>query len=85
LAPTEHEIYFSTLTGLPAQHFSYVKNIDPGLPLFLFNYSDRKLHGIFEAASNGQMNINPYGWTTDGSEKTLYPAQVSYEIFLYVI
>lgn len=64
------------LSGLPAQHFSYVKNIDPGLPLFLFNYSERKLHGIFEAASHGQMNINLYGWTTDGSEKTQYPAQV---------
>ncbi|XP_059462373.1 uncharacterized protein LOC132191396 isoform X3 [Corylus avellana] len=67
---------------LPAQHFSYVKNIDPGLPLFLFNYSDRKLHGIFEAASTGQMNINPYGWTTDGSEKTLYPAQVQIRVRL---
>ncbi|KAL2330659.1 hypothetical protein Fmac_018240 [Flemingia macrophylla] len=64
------------LFGLPAQHFSYVKNIDPGLPLFLFNYSDRKLHGIFEAASSGRMHIDPYGWTTDGSERTQFPAQV---------
>lgn len=57
-----------------------MKKIDPGLPLFLFNYSDRKLHGIFEAASSGQMNINPYGWTLDGSEKTQYPAQVLYGV-----
>ncbi|XP_021769633.1 kelch-like protein 5 isoform X1 [Chenopodium quinoa] len=61
---------------LPAQHFVYVKNIHPGLPLFLFNYSKRQLHGIFEAASPGQMNINPYGWTKDGSERTMFPAQV---------
>lgn len=67
-------------SGLPAHHFSYVKNVDPGLPLFLFNYSDRNLHGIFEAASPGQMNINPYGWTTNGAVRTLYPAQVSYEV-----
>lgn len=53
-----------------------MRNINPGLTLFLFNYSDRKLHGIFEAASPGQMNINPYGWTPDGSELTPYPAQV---------
>ncbi|KAK3029499.1 hypothetical protein RJ639_037520, partial [Escallonia herrerae] len=72
LIPTTHE---RSLTGLPYQHFLYVKNIDPGLPLFLFNYSDRTLHGIFEAASSGQMNINPYGWTSDGSAKTQYPAQ----------
>lgn len=70
------------LTGLPAQHFSFVKNIDPGLPLFLFNYTDRKLHGIFEAASSGQMNINPYAWTTDGSERTLFPAQVLFEVLV---
>ncbi|KAK3032867.1 hypothetical protein RJ639_037044 [Escallonia herrerae] len=77
LIPTTHE---RTLTGLPYQHFSYVKNIDPGLPLFLFNYSDRTLHGIFEAASPGQMNINPYGWTSDGSAKTQYPAQVQIRV-----
>lgn len=53
-----------------------MKNIDPGLPLFLFNYSDRKLHGVFEAASNGEMFIDPYGWTADGSERTQFPAQV---------
>lgn len=72
-------IFFS---GLPGQHFSFVKNIDPGLPLFLFNYSDRKLYGIYEAACPGKMNINPYGWTTDGSEKTMFPAQVLDQILL---
>lgn len=63
-------------TGLPAPHYSYVKNIQPGLPLFLFNYSDRKLHGIFEAASSGKLDINPRAWTTDDSEITPYAAQV---------
>ena len=54
------------LTGLPAAHFGYVKHIDLGMPLFLLNYSRRALHGVFEAASTGQMNINPYGWSRDG-------------------
>ena len=53
-----------------------MKNISPGLPLFLFNYSDRKLYGIFEAVSPGQMSIDPYGWTTDVQQFTPYPAQV---------
>lgn len=79
---TIKECLFKQLFGLPAQHFSYVKNIDPGLPLFLFNYSDRKLYGIFEAASPGQMNINPYGWTMDGSQRTFYPAQVQIRVRL---
>ncbi|KAE9465163.1 hypothetical protein C3L33_02941, partial [Rhododendron williamsianum] len=64
------------LVSLPGSHFAYVKNIRPGMPLFLFNYSDRKLHGIFEAVSAGQMNIDPYAWTGDGAASTPYPAQV---------
>jgi len=56
-----------------------VKNIDSGLPLFLFNYTDRKLHGIFEASSKGKMYIDPYAWINDDySDETQYPAQVSY-------
>ncbi|XAR65988.1 hypothetical protein NMG60_11012019 [Bertholletia excelsa] len=74
------ECYSKQIFGLPAAHFAYVKNISPGLPLFLFNYSDRRLHGIFEATSSGQMNINPYGWTADDSDCTPYPAQVKVQI-----
>ncbi|KAM3340398.1 hypothetical protein P3S68_030268 [Capsicum galapagoense] len=68
---TMKECIQKQLFGLPAAHFQYVKSIDPGLPLFLFNYSNRELHGIYEAASSGNMNINPYGWTSDGSGRTL--------------
>ncbi|KAI6698554.1 hypothetical protein NL676_018673 [Syzygium grande] len=63
-----------------ACHLRTFNHIEPGLPLFLFNYSDRKLHGIFEAASCGQMNIDPYCWSTDVLEKTPYPAQVQIRI-----
>ncbi|GMI73413.1 hypothetical protein HRI_001010600 [Hibiscus trionum] len=68
------------LFGLPSGHYSYVKNIEPGLPLFLFNYSDRKLHGIFEAASFGNLSINSSAWTIDGSESTPYAAQVKIRV-----
>ncbi|KAK2432605.1 B2 protein [Trifolium repens] len=74
---TMKECLSKQLFGLPAPHFSYVKNIEPGLPLFLFNYSDRKLHGIFEASSKGKMYIDPYAWINDDySDETQYPAQV---------
>ncbi|KAF7139392.1 hypothetical protein RHSIM_Rhsim07G0217400 [Rhododendron simsii] len=72
---TIRECYSELLFGLPSPHFAYVKNISPGLPLFLFNYSDRKLYAIFEAASHGQMNIDAYGWTGDGAKYSPYPAQ----------
>ncbi|XP_050203320.1 uncharacterized protein LOC126688246 isoform X2 [Mercurialis annua] len=79
---TMNECLSKQIFGLPTPHFLYVKNIDPGLPLFLFNYDDKKLHGIFEAASSGQMYINPYGWTTDGSCRTQYPSQVQTRVRL---
>ncbi|CDP13958.1 unnamed protein product [Coffea canephora] len=77
---TIKECQLKQLFGLPPAHFSYVKNVTPGLTLFLFNYSDRKLHGIFEAASTGQLNINPYGWTDEGTDHTPYPAQVQVRV-----
>ncbi|KOM57969.1 hypothetical protein LR48_Vigan11g100200 [Vigna angularis] len=81
---TMKECQSKLIFGLPANHFSYVKNIDPGLPIFLFNYSDRKLHGIFEASSKGKMYIDPYAWIDDNSEldRTQYPAQVKVRVRL---
>ncbi|CAI9273810.1 unnamed protein product [Lactuca saligna] len=75
---TINECLTNHLFGLPATHFSYIKNIKEGLVLFLFNYSDRKLHGVYEAASPGSMNINRYAWVADTEDcgYTQYPAQV---------
>lgn len=87
---TYEECLNKQLFGLPAPHFSYVRKIKPGLPLFLFNYSDRKLHGIFEALSQGQMNINSNAWTQDGDASdynniygTPFPAQVKIRIRMH--
>ncbi|XP_059305309.1 uncharacterized protein LOC132056918 isoform X1 [Lycium ferocissimum] len=79
---TMKECLSKQLFGLPVQHISYVKNIDPGLPLFLFNYTDRKLYGIYEAAGSGQLHIDQYAWTSDGSIRTPYPAQVQIRVRL---
>uniref|UniRef100_A0A1J3IIT5 Kelch-like protein 5 n=2 Tax=Noccaea caerulescens TaxID=107243 RepID=A0A1J3IIT5_NOCCA len=79
---TIKECMSKQLFGLPYNHITYVQKIDVGLPLFLFNYSDRKLHGIFEAAGPGQMNVDPYAWTSNGSERTSYPAQVQISVRL---
>ncbi|CAJ2670869.1 unnamed protein product [Trifolium pratense] len=80
---TINECLNKQLFGLPAVHYSYVKNIHPGLPLFLFNYSDRTLHGIFEAAGDGRMYIDRYAWTNDGSDVTQFPAQVRVRLQLH--
>ncbi|ONK61656.1 uncharacterized protein A4U43_C08F32220 [Asparagus officinalis] len=73
---TFSECLSKKLFGLPYGHISYVKKISIGLPLFLFNYSDRNLYGIFEAASHGQTYLNASAWTDGGSQTTPFPAQV---------
>ncbi|KAK1409388.1 hypothetical protein QVD17_35914 [Tagetes erecta] len=75
---TINECLSHQLFGLPDGHYSYIKNIKKGLAIFLFNYSDRFLHGIFEAVGPGQMNIDQYAWVADGDDTgyTRYPAQV---------
>ncbi|KAF5759554.1 putative development/cell death domain-containing protein [Helianthus annuus] len=75
---TINECLYKNLFGLPSSHFAYVKKIKPGLPVFLFNYTDRTLLGIFEAVSSGQMNIDPCAWTSEGY-KTPFPAQVHHK------
>ncbi|EXB25851.1 Influenza virus NS1A-binding protein-A-like protein [Morus notabilis] len=45
-----------------------------------YSKHDRKLHGIFEAASAGKLNIDPYGWTADRSDYSPYAAQVRIQI-----
>ncbi|KAM3216902.1 kelch-like protein 4 isoform X1 [Capsicum annuum] len=77
---TMKECLSKQLFGLPVQHFAYVQNVDPGMPLFLFNYTDRKLYGIYEAAGSGQMYIDQYAWTSDGCFRTPYPAQVQIRV-----
>ncbi|KAK1409389.1 hypothetical protein QVD17_35915 [Tagetes erecta] len=79
---TINECLSRQLFGLPEGHYSYIKNIKQGLMVFLFNYSDRYLHGIFEAASPGQLNIDQYAWVTDGDDTgyTRYPAQVKIHV-----
>ncbi|KAL3680512.1 hypothetical protein R1sor_023468 [Riccia sorocarpa] len=66
-----------SLFGLPGPHFSYVKEIRPGMPLFLFNYSSRQLFGLFLAVTHGEQNIEPFAWSEGNSlSKTRFPAQV---------
>lgn len=58
------------------------------MPLFLFNYSTRRLHGVFEAASDGGFNIDPYAWENVESTRSgryskpvsRYPAQVRVQV-----
>ncbi|XP_076913529.1 uncharacterized protein LOC143572193 isoform X2 [Bidens hawaiensis] len=77
---TINECLSKQLFGLPKEHLEYVEKVGPGLPLFLFNYTDKKLHGVFEAASRGKKDIDPYAWTSEGKQKTPFAAQVQVRV-----
>ncbi|RAL49915.1 unnamed protein product [Cuscuta campestris] len=65
------------LFGLPPRYRDSVRQITPGLPLFLYNYSTHQLHGVFEAASFGGTNIDPTAWEDKKSQgESRFPAQV---------
>lgn len=70
---TMDECLRNMIFGLPKSHWSYVYYIEPGLPIFLFNYHDRNLHGIFRAISYGQLEINPHGERMRGRSSSLLP------------
>jgi len=65
------------LFGLPPRYRDSVRQITPGLPLFLYNYSTHQLHGVFEAASFGGSNIDPTAWEDKKyNGESRFPAQV---------
>ncbi|KAK9845712.1 hypothetical protein WJX81_000252 [Elliptochloris bilobata] len=76
---TYEECVTELVFGLPKAHWCYVSWIAAGIPIFLFSYSDRKLHGIFRSVTDGALNINPRGWCCGGQTRTQYPAQVQVE------
>eukprot|EP00246_Nothoceros_aenigmaticus_P017688 TRINITY_DN8854_c0_g1_i1.p1 TRINITY_DN8854_c0_g1~~TRINITY_DN8854_c0_g1_i1.p1 ORF type:complete len:245 (+),score=43.84 TRINITY_DN8854_c0_g1_i1:662-1396(+) len=69
------------LFGLPQRFRDSVRAIQPGLPLFLYNYTTHQLHGIYEAASFGGSNIDPTAWEDKKCRgESRFPAQVRIRI-----
>ena len=72
------------LLGLPHEYLNVVKSLKEGRSaLFLFNMTDRRLHGIFEAAGDGSENIDPQAWARHKHKHHPYvsspfPAQIQF-------
>jgi len=67
---TESECLEKQLFGAPRSEWNWVSQVKREDILFLLNYQSHRLHGVFEAASDGKMNIDLYAF--DG----YFPAQV---------
>lgn len=84
------------MVGFPSKYMPLVESIVSGTTLiFLFNFSDRQLHGVYVATSAGQANMFPKAFTKaskseglelmlDGTdaetEASPFPAQCSFDI-----
>ncbi|KAB1216915.1 B2 protein [Morella rubra] len=72
---TMEECFERKLFGLPASLTNFVRGVKVGMLLFLFEYEERKLYGVFEATSDGEKNIVACAYRSSGRQ---FPAQVQF-------
>lgn len=70
---TRKECLRRELFGLPNWQAGFVKQVKAGMLLFLFEFESRELHGVFQACSDGAINIEPDAFCSSGKQ---FPAQV---------
>jgi len=71
---TREQSFQARVFSLPLEYQSFVTSVRKGMPLFLFDHNLRKLYGVFEAASDGGINICDAPFST---AQRSYPAQVN--------
>ncbi|KAB2060867.1 hypothetical protein ERO13_A10G044700v2 [Gossypium hirsutum] len=76
---TKRECFRRKVFALPYSQYHFVKQVKAGMILFLFEFERRELHGVFQACSDGEMNILPHAFNSSGKQ---YPAQVKF-IFMW--
>ncbi|XP_028759310.1 uncharacterized protein LOC114718219 [Neltuma alba] len=72
---TLRECFQRRLFGLPSSQMPFVKQVKAGMLLFLFDYDNRELYGVYKSSSDGAMNIVPSAFSSSGRQ---FPAQVEF-------
>jgi len=67
---TERECFERKLFAMPMSDWNRVSQVKKGDILFLLNYQSNRLHGVFEATTDGTLNIEPSAFDAR------FPAQV---------
>jgi len=76
---TKRQFFEQKHFALPGYAATFIKKIRAGMLLFLFEHEERKLYGVFEATSDGALNILP---DSCASLCKFRPAQVSMLLLL---
>ncbi|XP_044961526.1 uncharacterized protein LOC123412642 [Hordeum vulgare subsp. vulgare] len=73
---TRKECFHRKLFGLSSKCIDFIHKVKSGTTLFLYDVEQRKLHGVFEATSDGAMNIIPDAYASSGFQ---YPCQIRFK------
>ncbi|KAI4976784.1 hypothetical protein ZWY2020_050391 [Hordeum vulgare] len=73
---TRKECFHRKLFGLSSKCTDFIHKVKSGTTLFLYDVEQRKLHGVFEATSDGAMNIIPDAYASSGFQ---YPCQIRFK------
>ncbi|KAL3851588.1 hypothetical protein ACJIZ3_013470 [Penstemon smallii] len=74
---TMKECFRRNVFALPSSKAKFVKQVKPGMVLFLFEYEKRQLFGVFQASSDGAIDIVPHAFHYSGKH---FPAQVCFTL-----
>ncbi|XP_039009154.1 uncharacterized protein LOC120137490 [Hibiscus syriacus] len=77
---TKKECLRRKVFALPYSQSYFVKQVKAGMILFHFEFESRELHGVFQACSDGAMNILPCVLSSSGKQ---LPAQVKFTLTWY--
>ncbi|KAL1537571.1 hypothetical protein AAHA92_30067 [Salvia divinorum] len=72
---TKKECLRRNIFALPSSHAEFVARVKEGMVLFLFETRKRELYGVYQASSDGAVDINPHAFSSSGRH---YPAQVRF-------
>ncbi|PUZ61975.1 hypothetical protein GQ55_4G321400 [Panicum hallii var. hallii] len=73
---TRKESFNKKIFGLSPHCADFVEKVKAGTTLFLYDVEQCKLHGVFEATSNGAVNIIPDAYVSSGRR---YPSQIRFK------
>ncbi|KAG8385113.1 hypothetical protein BUALT_Bualt03G0007600 [Buddleja alternifolia] len=72
---TKKECFKRRIFALPSSQANFVKHVKAGMVLFLFEFEKRQLFGVYQASSDGAMDIVPHGFNYSGKH---FRAQVPF-------